>query len=263
MTSQRCECCSHAHVSAAFHRCRFRWAHWSAGETLRWSALASIRQRAAAPLVGHALREVAGELKAVQSNQSLSLQAGEMGRMVGDPGPTACNGDAGAPILRYEASLNETTGLGSDAAMYGADEASANLAYITDVKGSFGHGGAIGGGGGGGYDDGSGRDMGSMGGGWAVVGVHSRVASASCASRSDAAASDGRAWLTRVARCWLWRVMSLWDVVPHVNHLHASHISRPPSSCAELAPRWDGRAAASARLARHGPMGAPAEACAR
>ena len=179
-----------------------------AGDSLRLMGVGSGAPSAPSPRpaddAGYALRYHDGTLAAVHANQSLTLTASASAAALGEPGPVACVGDAGAPVLRYESSLENTTELGAVADIYG-DDTKGSVGFMTRTDGSSGEGEQ--------YVEG-GRPTGSAGlrllsrGGWAVVGVHSAVgADATCPS-------VGRAWLTRVSRCWLWRVLGLWSMLP-------------------------------------------------
>lgn len=254
-------------------------------------------------LAGHALRYQDGALAAIRANQSLVLAnaAGDgvpaLGAADGSSGDSAsarvgsgasvswaCHGDDGAPLLRYEATLEPTTGDGVPKAMYALDDADDALldgrAHIVAFDGrspasaseetseALGHldsgrasgvgvaDGAAGatplgiGSEGRGY---AGRRLGASAarGGWAVVGIHSRVRADACAAAprsargtaaadaaADAAATrdarggvidaGGRAWSVRVSRCWLWRTLALWRTLPEAS-LPAERGSSPPS----------------------------------
>jgi hypothetical protein len=77
-----------------------------------------------------ALRYHDGALASVSANQSLRLTATQGALTAGEGGPAGCEGDAGAPVLRFEASLENTTAHGARAGMYG--HASATIATVVD-----------------------------------------------------------------------------------------------------------------------------------
>ncbi|MDC0526201.1 hypothetical protein OAO87_04285, partial [bacterium] len=126
-----------------------------------------------------------------------------------EPGPAACAGDAGAPVLRYEYGLENTTGDGADGAMYGEVEHDLAAEIVDDA--ADGEGGGSNADVGGGDVAGGENEMLSHAeregaGGWAVVGIHSRVVGGASSGVGACvhSGSGGRVWLTRVSRCWLY-----------------------------------------------------------
>ena len=174
-----------------------------AGEAVRLVG-AGVDPTAATPAAGApALRYHDGLLASVRANQSLLLPrpvAGVGGGLSG--GPTGCSGDSGAPLLRYEASLESTTGAG--AVERTPDDSGS---YITGWNGAVPEAANAvewdaGGGGGG-------------GGGWAVVGIHTHATPGACSDEGALGGGDGaRVWSVRVARCFLWRVLDVWGLLP-------------------------------------------------
>lgn len=143
-----------------------------------------------------------GTLEAIHNNQTLSLNATASAAKLGDSGPVACAGDAGAPLLKYFDSLENTSAYGANLDMYLESARGAADGVITAADGSFSR-----------NRIGSGVDsaIGQTGqplvlGGWVVVGIHSRT--------HGLCDTNGRAWSARVVRCWLWRVLGLWHMLP-------------------------------------------------
>ena len=191
-----------------------------AGEPLRLIGSGMDPAAATPELASHMLRHTSGELSSVTANQTLSMRAPLVPMWVQQPqGPTACEGDAGAPVLRYEDHLRDTTGDGQSGEMYGEIEAAAGGDIILDEYGNqrprespqlYSSSGAL-------LSEAGGYS--SDAGCWAVVGIHTRIigtatsGAGSCAV-TPGATSGGRFWLTRVSRCWLFRVMTIWRSLP-------------------------------------------------
>jgi len=191
-----------------------------------------------------------------------------------------CAGDAGAPLLRYYDSLEHTTEPGSDVRASGVssgfDVTTSSPTDLNQVPANYGreliaaHAVAEGL-----RAEAASREVlygptsqeeamaAATRGGWAVVGILTHVQGGACAgSRTDGAAAasgaalgaasaasgsevSSRVWSLRVARCWLWRVLALWDSLP-------SSVS--PSAGAPVAPS---AANASAWMRRGAPPAPP------
>ena len=108
-----------------------------AGEPLRLIGSGMDPAAATPELASHMLRHTSGELSSVTANQTLSMRAPLVPMWVQQPqDPTACEGDAGAPVLQYEDHLRDTTGDGQSGEMYGEIEAAAGGDIILDEYGN-------------------------------------------------------------------------------------------------------------------------------
>ena len=118
-----------------------------AGETLRIVGAGIDPAAATLEEARHALRYQDGPLDRVRANQTLTIGAFARAALFGEPGPSACPGDDGAPIFRYEPTLDLTTGAGADGEMYGTSDvgllAEIDALFAQDDAASFSSGASI------------------------------------------------------------------------------------------------------------------------
>lgn len=95
-----------------------------------------------------------------------------------------------------------------------------------------------------------GAASGARHGAWAVVGVLKSVSATACATAHGAipgaihralpdADVGGVVWSARVARCWMWRVLELWQMLPDTAPSHAATAFSTAASTSVNASTYD------------------------